>query len=112
MQDGETVEKKVEAFNIRLDSSKKPNGDETKYTEELTVPFCLPDKMLPTLIQKDQRAKLSYLVKVSVRFIEIDSLPMQSVVMLTFGLLCQVEFYSGRKHESTLNLPLIVVGKQ
>ena len=82
VEEGETVEKKVEAFNIRLDGTNKQNGDETKFTDELTVPFCLPDNMPPTLIQKDQRAKLSYHVKVSARFIAIDSLPMLSVVTL------------------------------
>lgn len=87
IQEGEIIEKKVEAFNIRLD---KRHGkasfytDETKYSEELTIPFCLPDKMLPTLIQKDQRAMLSYHVKVRrtllvKRLIIGDSLSIQSL---------------------------------
>lgn len=66
VQEGEIVEKKVDAFNIQLDRKLGKTCDETKCSEELTVPFCLPDSLLPTLIQKDQRAKLCYHVKVYV----------------------------------------------
>lgn len=57
--EGLTVRKKAELFHIRLDM-----GDQDRKSEEISIPFNLPENLLPTLIEKDQSAKVSYNVQV------------------------------------------------
>ena len=51
------MRKKSELFNIRLDT-----GD--RNCEELSILFSLPEALLPTLIEKDLNAKVSYHIQV------------------------------------------------
>lgn len=60
MDEGVTLQKKAELFNIRLDVGDK--GE--RKCEELSIPFNLPSGLLPTLIEKDQSAKVSYRIQV------------------------------------------------
>lgn len=61
MDEGVTLQKKAELFNIRLDVGDK---GEPRKCEELSIPFNLPSGLLPTLIEKDQSAKVSYRIQV------------------------------------------------
>jgi len=60
VEEGVTLRKKAELFNIRLDIGSK----EDRKCEELSIPFNLPSDLLPTLIEKDQSAKVSYHIQV------------------------------------------------
>lgn len=60
MEEGVAMRKKVELFHIRVDA-----GDlKDRRSEDLSIPFNLPDGLLPTLILKDQTRKVSYNVQV------------------------------------------------
>ncbi len=60
MEEGLTMRKKSELFNIRLDTGDRRD----RKREELSIPFNLPEGLLPTLIEKDLNAKVSYHIQV------------------------------------------------
>ncbi|KAK4002706.1 uncharacterized protein LOC116929704 [Daphnia magna] len=79
IEEGVTVRKKAKLFNIRLDVGERRD----RKCEELSIPFNLPSGLLPTLIEKDRSAKVSYRI--------------------------QVGAHVGKKEECFVTLPLIVV---
>ncbi len=85
VDEGVTLQKKAELFNIRLDVGDK--GE--RKCEELSIPFNLPSGLLPTLIEKDQSAKVSYHIQVcsnitksvKMTFQFFDEFPFENFVM-------------------------------
>lgn len=73
------VQKKAKLFNIRIDKTEQTG----KQFIDLSIPFNLPSNLIPTVIEKDQRAKVSYYVYVSV--------------------------HAGKKEETSIELPIVVV---
>lgn len=63
VEEGVAVRKKAELFHIRLDMGDRPDCK----SEELSIPFNLPEGLLPTLIEKDHSAKVSYHIQVKTR---------------------------------------------
>ena len=74
------IEKKAKLFNIRIDKSEQTGKHDVI---DLSIPFNMPSNLIPTVIEKDQRAKVSYHVYVSV--------------------------HAGKKEETSIKLPVVVV---
>lgn len=110
MNEGVTLRKKAELFNIRLDVGDKRDR---KCQELLSIPFNLPSGLLPTLIEKDQSAKVFYHIQVSTRYSFRHYYYTGKNEIITVFVFVdfsnQVSAYVGKKEDCCITLPLILV---